>query len=392
MEIRTLNADEFEQSIKLSEYAFQYTMTPEAKQKAKERFKPERVWGAFDDEGHLNAKLVLIPLAVYIQGKSFLMGGIGGVSTWPEKRRQGSVTRLLTHTLEKMNEAGHVLSVLHPFSYSFYRKYGWEMFSDYKKYVIPTEKLPKKQDTEGSVRRDVTDIATLNDIYNCFARDYNGLLVREESWWRNSVLDEHGHTAVYYSASGDAEGYVIYKIENNEFLIDEFICLTETAKLALWTYISNHDSMVKQVVLSFIPPDDMLPYRLADPRINQEIIPYGMARIVNVKSLVEEYPFQGTGSEEQLTIQVTDPYAPWNEGGWTWTFSKEGKAAVLRADFSEASESVLICDIQSLTAMLTGYMRPSELLNMGRITGNPHTVSKLEVLIPNQRTLFLDFF
>ncbi|TKH33755.1 GNAT family N-acetyltransferase, partial [Paenibacillus polymyxa] len=40
----------------------------------------------------------------------------------------GMVSRLLTHALEEMKTAGQSLSFLHPFSFAFYRKFGWETY------------------------------------------------------------------------------------------------------------------------------------------------------------------------------------------------------------------------------------------------------------------------
>ncbi len=46
MEIRQLKAEEYEQSVSLSEYAFQYTLTPEQKKKEKSGSNPNN-FGVF---------------------------------------------------------------------------------------------------------------------------------------------------------------------------------------------------------------------------------------------------------------------------------------------------------------------------------------------------------
>lgn len=80
MDIRQLHSEEFDLSMDLSEYAFQYKLPSEKRANAKERFKAERVWGAFE-EGTLEAKLTLLPFEVYIQGRLVPMGGLAGVAT-----------------------------------------------------------------------------------------------------------------------------------------------------------------------------------------------------------------------------------------------------------------------------------------------------------------------
>lgn len=131
MEIRQLKAEEFEANLTLSEYAFQYKVSPEDRITNKGKFKPDRVWGVFED-GELKAGLTLLPLEIHIQDRVASMGGIAGVATWPENRRQGYVATLLKHILQVMNENGQSLSMLHPFLIPFYRRFGWEVYCEYK--------------------------------------------------------------------------------------------------------------------------------------------------------------------------------------------------------------------------------------------------------------------
>lgn len=86
-------------------------------------------------------------------------------------------------------------------------------------------------------------------------------------------------------------------------------------------------------------------------------------------------------------------YAPWNEGVWSWAFSSDGTASVSPLDSSqEQQEEILSCDIQALTVLLTGFKRPAELYQSGRIAGSAKAVSILEARIPVRQTLFMDFF
>ncbi|KGE20509.1 GNAT family N-acetyltransferase [Paenibacillus wynnii] len=389
MKIRQLLPEEFESSIRLSEYAFQYTLSEKAREKAQKRFKPERVWGIFN-EGELSAKLTLLPLQVFVQGRVIPMGGIAGVATWPENRRQGLVAKLLTHALEKMNDSGQLLSFLHPFYVPFYRKFGWEIYCEYKKYTIPVAKFPLKTEIEGKVKRDVNDINVMSILYTEFASKYNGTLDRSQDWWENAIVNEEGHDAVFYSTLGKPEGYVLYKIENKELIIDEFIYLNEQARRGLWSFLCNHDSMISQALLKLVPADDCLPYLLPDPRIPQENFPYFMARIVNAKAFVEGYSF-AEGVQGKATLCIKDDYAPWNAGLWEWNVSGEGQSSLVRSE-GDSSQADLICDIGAFTVLLLGYKRPEEMYRFGALTGDPSAVSWLEKAVPRAQTALLDYF
>lgn len=395
MEIRQLQREEFEAAIGLSQYAFQFTMTPEDLEKAMKKFKPEQTWGIFDGPD-LNAKLTLLPLQVYIHGQVFDMGGIAGVATWPEKRRGGMVSRLLTHALEEMKTAGQSLSFLHPFSFAFYRKFGWETYTEYKKYVIPIDKFPAKLKTEGIVKRDIKNISELDQVYQSYASRYNGTLVRDKAWWQERILNENYRTVVYYTDAGDPQGYALYKIEDKQLNCDELVYENETARRALWTYFANHDSMITQGKFIYVPADDNLPFLLDDPRIQQETVPYFMGRIVDAVAFVESYPFEQIGEETSLTLHLTDRYAPWNEGVWRLTITTEGQGHLARVDTSNLSENDTVADlelgIQSLTTLMLGYQQADNLFNWGRIEGSSESVAALKRVIPTKQTFLLDFF
>lgn len=390
MELRQLRSDEFEISTKLSEYAFQYTLTPEQRESNQKHFKPERFWGIFDGE-ELQAKLTIIPLQVYVHGNKFDMGGIAGVATWPENRRQGHVSTLLKHALQEMKSKGQTLSFLHPFSIPFYRKFGWELYAEYKKYTIPVSKFPRKVEVPGRIVRGVTDIPTLDGMYQAYASRYNGTLVRDEAWWTRFVLQGDNHSVVYYSAEGKPTGYALYELKDKDLVCDEFVYLNEEARSALWTFFGNHDSRIEQVTMTMVPGDDQLPFMLPDPRVTQEIVPYFMARIVDLKSFVEQYAFEAH-QEAVMTIQVEDSVAPWNAGRWRLSVNQEGKAELSELPTDQGEQADLTTDIQTLSALFTGYKRAQALHAIHRLNGNPKALTQLETMIPAGQTYLMDFF
>lgn len=395
MEIRQLKQDEFEQHLELSMYAFQYKLNEEEAERSRQFFKPERVWGAFED-GVLQAQLKLYPFQTYIQQQSIDMGGIAGVATWPENRRQGLVDQLLRHALQLMKEQGQSVSFLHPFYFPFYRKYGWELYAEYMQYTIPTGLLPAKVKTDGHIKRGVRDIELLHSLYSQYASQYNGTLVRDTEWWQHAIFrSDDTRTAVYYAADGQAQGYILYTVLNKEMNISEIAYTTQEACRGLWTYISNHDSMVQHVKLR-APLDDGLPYLLQDPRIEQQRVPYFMARIVDMKAFLEQYAFEKEIAGE-LTIEVSDRVADWNEGVWRMVWDTDGKATVEQVaaagDSKPSAYDVQVkADIRVWTAMLMGYKRPTELARWEQLQADEQAIQLLEKLIPNRETHLMDFF
>jgi predicted acetyltransferase len=209
-------------------------------------------------------------------------------------------------------------------------------------------------------------------------------------------LNEDYRTAVYYSEAGEPQGYALYKIEDKQLNCDELVYVNETARQALWTYFANHDSMITQGKFIYVPADDNLPFLLDDPQIQQETVPYFMGRVVDADTFVKKYSFQATGEETRLTLNLTDRYAPWNEGIWALTVTPEGQGHLDRVTPGTSSEAAVEADlsfgIQTLTTLLLGYQRPNDLYKWGRIEGREESVSALERVVQVKQTFLLDFF
>ncbi|WP_223879971.1 enhanced intracellular survival protein Eis [Paenibacillus spiritus] len=388
MKIRQLTHEEFEASTSLDEYAFQFTLPQEERVKAKERFRPEQVWGAFDDSGALLAHYTWLPFQVFLQGKAVPMGGIAGVATWPENRRQGLVAHLLKQALEGMRKEGQVLSFLHPFKVPFYRRFGWEVFCECKKYRIPAAQFPSWPAV--SVKRGKAELKQLNTLYNRFASAYNGALIRNEEWWERTVLGHGNQCAVYYTDKGEAEGYLLYRIADRTLLIGEFVYSGEEARRGLWSFISNHDSMVTHAEMNRVPSDDYLPYLLDDPRISQEVHPYFMARIVDMEAFMAKYRF-APAAACSFHLSLTDQQAPWNQGLWKITVNEDGTPKTERIGDGQKRANVHT-DIGTLTAVLLGYRTVEEMSACGKMSGNPEIRRFLGAAVPGAQTMLFDFF
>jgi predicted acetyltransferase len=396
MEGKIFNIDheKIEESIQLSQFAFQYELSEDERQERLTNFQPAENWGYFV-ENQLAAKMVILKLKAWLNGEQYAIGGIASVATWPEFRRHGMVKKLLVHALQTMKEAGQTLSFLHPFEFPFYRKFGWETYLDYKKYEIPKELILNQFTSLGQMKR-TTDWRLLDELYQVYARQFNGMLVRDEAWWNQRILKKKATAAIFYNESGKARGYIYYKVKNKELNVEELVFLDETARRGLWKFIADHDSMMDKVLLK-APSDDQLAYSLENPRIKQEIVPYFMARIVDLVPFLEKFPVT-TGLEKQkLELHIKDEYAPWNNGMFTVNWSSSGKAKVKRIEALEPKESKVIpasltCDIGTLTAMFIGYQRPAFLQSIGRLQGSDAAIELLEQFIPRKTTFLMDYF
>ncbi|MBA2874288.1 GNAT family N-acetyltransferase [Thermaerobacillus caldiproteolyticus] len=391
-QIRLLTEQDYEQSLRLSQYAFQYELTEEQKEIRKQRMDEEDIWGDFEN-GQLTAKLHVLPLHVVIHKQSFLMGGIAGVATWPEYRREGKVAELLKVALEEMRKKQQTISFLHPFQISFYRRFGWELFALYKKLTIEQKDLRFLPMAHGRMERVEKEalFQTIHPIYEEFSHRYNGMLQRTMRWWEQKILTKDTHAVVYVNQNNERRGYMLYQMKNRHMDVQEMVALDSEAKRALWNFICQHDSMADKVTI-ITAADDPLPYLLHNPRITQEIVPYFMARIVDMEKLLQQYPFKRI--QEPLFFYIYDEYAPWNTG--FYQLSNEGVKVFRKEQGKEACvhppKRGLQLDINTAAALLLGYERPLAFYEMGKLGGRKEDVEKLEAILPYRTSFFMDFF
>ncbi len=391
--MRKLHNHEVIDAIRLSEYAFQYKIPENELDKKIDAYSEHEIWGDYE-EGELAAKLHLIDFETWIAGERVAMGGIASVATYPEYRRGGRVARLLGHALLEMKNKGQTISFLHPFHIPFYRKFGFEVLSNWKKLKLKKEDFKPLAQVNGKVRRVALErvYENLNPIYEEFAKRFNGMLVRSESWWKDRVYSDGFLFAGYRNEEGRLTGYVYYQVKDRSIEIEEFVCLDGEARRGLWNYICQHDSMIDEGTL-LTNEGDQLPYLLPNPKVKTKIEPYFMARIVDVENFLRQYPFE-LDKDESFFLHITDEQAEWNNG--SYHISGE-EINVYRGDKVDAScthppKRGLRCNINTLTALLTGYQKPAFLYESGLLQGPEKDVALLERVILKKETNFMDFF
>lgn len=391
-EIRNLHPSEIDETLALGQFAFQFEIAPERLQEARSNVNVEERYGFFVD-GQLAAQLTLRPFTVYVNGRAIPMGGVAGVSTWPEHRRGGKVSKLLRHSLEVMRDKGMTVSLLAPFSFAFYRRYGWELCIDRKQYTFDHIDWSRLPEAEGRITR-TSDWRAIAPAYEAFASRYTGTIQRSDAWWTDGVINrKKGTIAVYQDTAGTAQGYVIYQVKQFELTVHELVYLTEDARRGLWNFLLQHDSMAKKAT-AIVPVSDNLPFLLANPRFHQEISPFYMARIVDVVPFFETYLFNALGPRDTLRIRVSDPHAPWNQSDYQIRWNGDSGVVVTaeRSTGETPQGDAVTCDIQTLTAMMFGYMRPDRLASIGRLTGSVEAIARWEAAIPQQTPFLYDAF
>lgn len=397
LKIRTVGSEYMEQYNQLLRYAFQVTeqdlSTIGWKEKEMIRAKfptmeKADVLGWFDGE-NLVSQVVVYPMKVRIFERTYDMGGLTGVGTYPEYSNQGLMHKLLEQALKKMQINGQYICYLFPYSIPYYRRKGWEIISDKITYEIQDYQLPKNRQVDGDVRRVEVDSEELKLTYNNYAMRTHGAVLRDELAWSEYWLWDTDDimAAIYYNSSDEPDGYVIYWLSDNVFHVKDMIFNNEEARTGLWNFISAHFSMIDKVV-GDIYTDEPLAFLLEDASIVETISPYYMARIVDFEKFIADFPFKPQPIEREWKFVLSDPIMKCNQGTFLLKIGKDGKGKAEKIP-EKCSDSV---NIQTMTTMLMGYKRPQYLARIGRIVASEDAIDMLEDSIEQQMPYISDYF
>lgn len=346
------------------------------------------VWGWFDGD-KLISQVAVYPLKVRIFNRTYDMGGLTGVGTYPEYANQGLMHKLLDQALKNMKKNNQTISYLFPYSIPYYRRKGWEIISDKITFEINDYQLPKRKPVHGEVVRVDVESKEVKDAYNRFAIQTHGALLRDDLAWNEYLLWDSDDlmAAVYYNEHNIPDGYVLYWIKEEIFHIKDMIFVNEEARSGLWNFISAHFSMITKVIGNTYT-DEPLAFLLEDADIKESISPYFMARIVDLKQFIEQYPFKPDTIEREWIFTMDDPFLDCNQGTFRLTISRDGKGEVVRVT-TKTNDRI---DVQTMTTMLLGYKRPAYLHKIGRLVCNGETLDMLEDAIEQQTPYFSDYF
>lgn len=362
MEYRLVKEDEIKQVIKLSAQAFSYSIDEcfiqtEYKKKLKSQLEQ---WVAVNDEGTVVAGVPVHPFRVYFNGHKVKCGGIGGVVSAPEHRRRGNVKMLFRTSLKAMYDRGYFFSYLYPFSYSYYRKFGYETACNTFKATFVTDNL-LRYDMEGYTKKysKDEDLDIIKGIYHEYSKDMNGMLCRDDELWKNRLdidnYKDRSHTYIWYDTNDRALGYVSYSVVDDpvEFykknmMITDIAFINDKGLYGIFSILGKFSSNLLNTTLQLSPKIDM--DLLAEELYDIKIVPHnlGMNRVVNAKKALElmKYP-DDSGS---FIIDIKDEFCDWNNKTYKVEYIEGNPNVTETNQTSDVTMSVHV-----LSQILTGY-------------------------------------
>jgi len=250
-EIHTLTAKNLDEFYQLYLYAFNNQDSEERRAFFNDRYEHSKVYGLLNGD-KLSSGMLSIPFKVNFHGVTYKMNGIGDVMSYPEFGGHGAITALMRQAFADMRSDDVALSYLAPFSYEFYRRFGYEEVFDRAVYKIKNTDLPRVKLSEERgqfLRLPLEDaISLIDEVYENNAQSRNGGLKRENWWWHYLGLKHpRWQVGVYLEDGQNASGYVIYEAAGNTFKIQEIMYTNQLSYQYLQRFICQHESMFESL-------------------------------------------------------------------------------------------------------------------------------------------------
>lgn len=380
MDLRLVKPEEFNQVYRLRDYAFRKKYEGKELTDFKYWVSNSSVIGCFTSKNQLMGQTMIFPLNMMLWDKNISMGGIGFVASYPEYRNQGVMKQILTKVLLTMREQNQLVSVLGPFSVSFYRHYGWELFFDKISYSLSQIDFPKFE-VQKNYQIDRYDLAEMiqrpellnkvNEFYNTHAKQTPGLMLRFPNWWKRLWAVTERSSIVLFHEDDRLVGFVRYDLQQSgeygvyirDLIANDFDC-----QKSIWNYLASHQSNFFEIYgETFI--GDAFDLEFENPQFNKQLEQTIMFRIVDVEAFLKYINFNQY-VHGSLGLIVEDQFALWNNK----RFEINGTTIVAGNDLSDFAEALRL-PINLVSALFSGYLGLTDCLN---ITGQqlPATVIK----------------
>ena len=352
-------------------------------------------WACFDGAGKMCSRMTTDDYKIHFDGHVADMCGVAGVATLPEKRNLGCVRALFETALPEIRERGFIFSYLYPFSYAFYRKFGYELCYARNEVTIPGNLFKEyPYDKNFTMYEKGDDISGYKSVYEQFARDKNLSFVRDDSAWESMVARDPYTTGRYAylhrDASGDADAYVLFKVGDydmdgpNTMRTTELAWTSADGLRAAFGFLGGYSPQFDDIFWE--APDGLNIHPLftetADIKVSRPAS--GMNRIVNVAKALRL--LRVPGGTGRAVLSVLDETLPVNSGAYEIEW-ENGASSV--KPVSKAAD--LETDVQTLAQLATGFITPSaaRLKRNVIINGNE---AALEALFPIKELYLLEKF
>ncbi len=348
-------------------------------------------------DGKLTSTYVLISYKMFVRGVLMKMSGIAAVASKPEFRRKKHITELAKESFKLMRKNQEYISVLYPFKYSYYRRYGYENCAEFEWVIAPPSNILIPKDFQPLTVKEINpdeSFKLLMPIRERIGSKFNLTIFDDETQWKYHHIKKKGKILVIED-NGVIVGYFTTSLEKREgpwnvrLNLDNVLVDSVTARLTVFDYIQKHTDQNKDFSYPLLGDELITDYfdDLWEASFKFQKSGGPMFRVVDVKESLELLDF-----DEKLditfTMKIDDEYAPWNSEPMQVAI-KKGKAKVTKA----TDENIdLITDIKAYTQLFVGYRTIYDLYEFNKVKIKKTDLVIIDRAFPKRYTRLRTFF
>ncbi len=373
--IKTSEDSEKDIAQHMREYAFHQTPIIGDSDRANRKYdKIINEYLLYDSDNIAQSTALLIPMQQNVRGTIFSMGGIAGVATYPEARRNGYVDKLMNKMFNDMKDM--TFSTLYPFKQSFYAKFGYIVFPQVRVGYIDPRKLLQFKDVTGNFDRML--LSNDFDRYIKFIQKQQKF-IHGMSLFDISIQGRKMSRKLWIVFVSDDTGDIammtyIMKGFEKEMIVKEFEYMNSKGKYLLLKWLANHSDQVNVIHLPIKPNENIETWglNLRAKITTRDWVPSPMGRVVNISKL-NKLPVK---NNLEINISIHDDYAPWNNGIWKFK-DDNGELYV-----SPTTDAECKLSIHGLSALIYGTHDPSDFKYLGWGNVSENIAIKLRSMFP----------
>ena len=320
----------------------------------------------FEQDGNIVSTLQMASCDISLWGERVSANYISGVATLSEFRNRGIAGMLTRRAFEVGIERGQAVSLLVPFNYNFYEKFGYKMCYKTVKATIKKENAPKLATGHKLKLCQINDetIAILQGIYKEFCKNLNGYVIRTDENFRlilEDVIDIFsGSLIVNKSETGDYNAYAICHFENGKLSIYEMAYTDYNGYKAIMSGI--WDMFNECVEAEINCPLSRCGELLTTGGYNDgsKIFPFAMARVLYVEKILNVLHRCGN-IHEGASIGISDSIISINNGVFENVGGKFQK--------SDKKDADIFMDVSVFAELAFGKNCLEELKFFGKVSG-----------------------
>ncbi len=307
MIVRQLLEDEYHKAHEAAHIAFNY---PVDMQKAKESKLTGICVGAFlDDDETIMSKIDALDMRTSFYGEYVPTLGIAGVVTKPEYRRAGCVREIFNRLFDMAQKRGWEISYLYPFSYTYYRKFGYERICDSLELELPITELsflPRTSSVKlyesGNLKDDILS------VYLAYGRDNNCLIYPDERMYKSHVGEDpykdKKYTYIWYDPENKPGAYATFVIDEEILTVQELVFTDRASLEGILGFLRNFDGQVRTVRFKRIATDSPVLLLLKEFTLLKANLSFNaMGRVLDAEKLLRRKSYSGSG---RFSVKVKD--------------------------------------------------------------------------------------